>query len=72
MNLVYNEYIKFLNDKGLKEQTNIELKEGYYWYDNSIRISYNENLTFEEIDRFIICLYNCIDLLKRMSGYENK
>ena len=39
---------------------------------NSIRISYNENLTFEEIDRFIICLYNCIDLLKRMSGYENK
>ena len=59
MNLVYNEYIRFLNDKGLKEN-------------NSIRISYIENLTFEEIDRFIICLYNCIDLLKRMSGYENK
>ena len=39
---------------------------------NSIRISYNENLTFEEIDKFIICLYNCIDLLKRMGGYENK
>ena len=41
MNLVYNEYIKFLNDKGLKEQANIELKEGYYWYDNSIIKAYD-------------------------------
>lgn len=41
MNLVYNEYIRFLNDKGLKEQTNIELKEGYYWYDNSIIKAYD-------------------------------
>ena len=39
---------------------------------NSIRISYNENLTFEEIDKFIICLFNYIDLLKRMGDYENK
>ena len=40
MNLVWTEYIKFLKDKNV----NIEkynLREGYYWLDNSIIKAYD-------------------------------
>ena len=51
MNLVFNEYIKFLNDKGLKDQTGIELKEGYYWYDKSIIKAYDTNGNIHKVVR---------------------
>lgn len=51
MNLVFNEYIKFLNDKGFKDQTGIELKEGYYWYDKSIIKAYDTNGNIHKVVR---------------------
>ena len=43
--------IKFLNDKGLKDQTGIELKEGYYWYDKSIIKAYDTNGNIHKVVR---------------------
>lgn len=54
MNLVFNEYIKFLNDKGLEEQTNIKLKEGYYWQDRSIIKAYDKQGDIHKIVRMKI------------------
>ena len=40
MNLIFNEYINFLIDKGLDNQK-YNLKEGYYWLDNQIIKAYD-------------------------------
>lgn len=54
MNLVYKEFIQFLNNKGLKEQTNIELQEGYYWFDRLIVKAYDKNGNIHKIIRLNI------------------
>ena len=51
MNLVYKKYIQFLNKKGLNRQTDIELQEGYYWYDRSIIKAYDKEGNIHKIVR---------------------
>lgn len=50
MNLVFNEYIKFLEDKGLK----LKLKEGYYWYDKSIIKAFDKQGNIHKIVRLLV------------------
>ena len=50
MNLVFKEYIKFLQDNGLKHK----LKEGYYWYDKSIIKAYDKQRNIHKILRIYI------------------
>lgn len=47
MNLVFKEYIQFLESKGLKNK----LKEGYYWYDKSIIKAYDKEGNVHKILR---------------------
>lgn len=41
----------FLNKKGLNKQTDIELQEGYYWYDRSIIKAYDKEGNIHKIVR---------------------
>lgn len=50
MNLIFNEYIKFLIDKGLDNQK-YNLKEGYYWLDNQIIKAYDKEGNIHKILR---------------------
>ena len=54
LNLVFKQYINFLNDKGLKKETGIDLKEGYYWYDKSIIKAYDTKGILHKIVRLHI------------------
>lgn len=50
MNLVFKDYIKFLEDKGLK----VKLKEGYYWLDRSIIKAFDKEGNIHKIIRINI------------------
>lgn len=50
LNLIFNEYIKFLIDKGLDNQK-YNLKEGYYWLDNQIIKAYDKEGNIHKILR---------------------
>lgn len=51
MNLVFNEYIKFLKDNNVDT---INLKEGYYWLDRSIIKAYDKQGNIHKIMRIFI------------------
>lgn len=53
LNLVWNEYIKFLNDKGI-DTIKYNLKEGYYWFDNQIIKAYDKQGNIHKILRIAI------------------
>ena len=50
MNLVFDEYITFLKDKGLDNEK-YNLKEGYYWLDNQIIKAYDKEGNIHKILR---------------------
>lgn len=64
MNLIYNEYIDFLKNKGMK----YNLKEGYYWYDKSIIKAYDKNGNIHKILRLKVN----DDLSIEFKEYKNK
>ena len=53
MNLVFNEYITFLKDKGL-DNAKYNLKEGYYWQDRQIIKAYDKQGNTHKILRLKI------------------
>ena len=55
LNLVFNEYITFLKDKGL-DNTKYNLKEGYYWQDRQIIKAYDKQGNTHKILRLKIKL----------------
>lgn len=50
MNPIFNEYIKFLEDKGV----NTNLKEGYYWLDNQIVKAYDKQGNIHKVIRLLV------------------
>lgn len=63
LNLVYKEYIGFLEDKGI----NIKLEEGYYWLDRQIIKAYDKQGNIHKIVRL-----NIDDKLNINFKYYNK
>lgn len=53
MNLIFKEYIKFLEDRGLNK-LGVKLEEGYYWYDKSIIKAFNKQGKLINLVRIII------------------
>lgn len=53
MNLIFNEYIKFLENRGLNK-LGVKLEEGYYWYDKSIIKAFNKQGELINLIRIII------------------
>lgn len=53
MNLVWNEYIKFLNDNAVNT-SEYDLKEGYYWLDKQIIKAYDKEGSIHKILRLNI------------------
>lgn len=64
MNLVFKEYIKFLEDKGLQ----FKLKEGYYWLDRSIIKAFDKEGNIHKILRLNVD----DDLNIKFKEYSNK
>lgn len=53
MNLIFKEYIRFLEDRGLNK-LGVKLEEGYYWYDKSIIKAFNKKGQLINLIRIII------------------
>lgn len=53
MNLVFKEYLKFLEDKGIDILAH-DLKEGYYWLDNQIIKAYDKQGNIHKVIRLAI------------------
>lgn len=53
MNLIFKEYIKFLEDRGLNK-LGVKLEQGYYWYDKSIIKAFNKQGKLINLVRIII------------------
>lgn len=49
LNLIFNEYCKFLKDK-----TNLELKEGYFWLDNQIIKAFDKQGNIHKLYRLVV------------------
>lgn len=64
LNLVYNEYIKFLSNKGV----NLGLEEGYYWLDRQIIKAFDKQGNIYKIARLTVD----DDLNITYKTYENK
>lgn len=65
MNPIYNEYIQFLNSYSVNIP---DLKEGYFWLDNSIIKAYDTNGNLHKIYR--IKIDNNLNIT--CSTYQNK
>ncbi|MGL5331163.1 MAG: phosphoadenosine phosphosulfate reductase family protein [Peptostreptococcaceae bacterium] len=64
MNLIFNEYIGFLEDKGIA----LDLQEGYYWMDRQIIKAFDKNGDVHKIAR----IFTDDDLQVSCKLYKNK
>ena len=65
---IFNEYIKFLQDKGV----DLELVEDYYWLDRQIIKAYDKQGTLQKIARLYIDDNLDITYKKYKNNYERR
>ncbi len=53
MNLIFKEYLEFLQEKGIDTEK-CNLKEGYYWLDNQIVKAYDKQGTLHKVLRVLV------------------
>ena len=69
VNLVWNDYIKFLKDKNVNTEK-YNLREGYYWLDNSIIKAYDTEGKIHKIVR--ICINDDLNVIAKEYKKEKK